>query len=46
MLPTNYGSFFLNTTRSIHENGHRYYNKYIFSLILQGYTIDYVKILI
>ena len=42
MLPTRYGKWFLNTNRSIHENGHQYYNQYINSLIQQGYSIDYI----
>ena len=42
MLPTRYGKLFLNTNRSIHENGHQYYNQYINSLIQQGYSIDYI----
>lgn len=42
MLPTRYGNLFLNTNRSIHENGHKYYNQYINSLIQQGYSIDYI----
>lgn len=42
MLPTRYGKLFLNTNRSIHENGHSYYNQYINLLIQQGYSIDYI----
>ena len=42
MLPTRYGNLFLNTNRSIHENGHKYYNQYINLLIQQGYSIDYI----
>ena len=42
MLPTNNGYSFLNTNRSIHENGHKYYNQYIYTLIQQGHSIDYI----
>ena len=42
ILPTTYGKLFLNTNRSIHENGHNKYNQYIHNLILNNYSIDYI----
>lgn len=42
MMPTRYGKLFIKTNRSIHENGHKYYNKYIYNLILNNYSIDYI----
>ena len=40
ILPTRYGRLFINTNRSIHENGHKYYNEYIYSLIKNNFSID------
>lgn len=42
MTPTRYGKLFIKTNRSIHENGHKLYNKYIYNLIFQNYSIDYI----
>jgi hypothetical protein len=42
MMPTRYGKLFIKTNRSIHENGHKLYNKYIYNLIFQNYSIDYI----
>lgn len=42
MLPTRYGKLFINTNRSIHENGHKHYNRYIYNLLNQNYSIDYI----
>jgi hypothetical protein len=42
ILPTRYGKLFLNTNRSIHENGHKYYNKYIYNLIINNNSIDFI----
>ena len=39
-MPTNYGKLFIKTKRPIHENGHKYYNKYIHNLIINNKTID------
>ena len=36
MLPNNYGKLFLNTKRSIHENGHIHYNRYVYDLIINS----------
>ena len=42
ILPTKYGKLFINTNRSIHENGHKHYNKYIYNLIINNYSIDFI----
>lgn len=42
IMPTRYGKLFIKTNRSIHENGHKYYNKYIYSLIVQNNSIDFI----
>lgn len=42
MLPTRYGKLFINTNRSIHENGHKHYNRYIHNLLNKNYSIDYI----
>tara|TARA_A100001015_G_scaffold260777_1_gene305804 strand:- start:822 stop:1193 length:372 start_codon:yes stop_codon:yes gene_type:complete len=42
ILPTRYGKLFINTNRSIHENGHKHYNKYIYNLIITNNSIDYI----
>ena len=42
MMPTNYGKLYLNTQRSIHENGHKHYNRYIFKLISNNYSVDFI----
>ena len=42
MLPTRYGKLFINTNRSIHENGHKHYNRYIYNLLNNNYSIDYI----
>lgn len=42
ILPTMYGKLFITTNRSIHENGHKHYNKYIYDLITKNYSIDYI----
>ena len=42
MMPTKYGKLFINTNRSIHENGHKYYNRYIYYLLVNNYSIDYI----
>lgn len=42
ILPTKYGKLFINTNRSIHENGHNYYNNYIHNLINNNYSIDFI----
>ena len=33
IMPTKYGKLFLKTNRTIHENGHKNYNKYIKKLL-------------
>ena len=40
IMPTKYGKLFIKTNRSVHENGHKYYNRYIHNLIKENYTID------
>lgn len=40
IMPTKYGKLFIKTNRSVHENGHKYYNRYIYNLIKENYTID------
>lgn len=42
ILPTSYGKYLINTNRSIHENGHKYYNKYIYYLIIKNYSVDFI----
>lgn len=42
IMPTRYGKLFIKTNRSIHENGHKYYNKYIYNLIIQNNSIDFI----
>tara|TARA_B100000035_G_C20834381_1_gene480132 strand:- start:107 stop:478 length:372 start_codon:yes stop_codon:yes gene_type:complete len=42
IMPTKYGKLFLKTNRTIHENGHKNYNKYIKYLIEQNYSIDFI----
>ena len=42
ILPTRYGKLFINTNRSIHENGHKHYNRYIYNLITKNHSIDYI----
>jgi hypothetical protein len=42
IMPTRYGKLFINTNRSIHENGHKYYNKYIHDLIIKNNSIDFI----
>lgn len=42
ILPTRYGKLFINTNRSIHENGHKHYNRYIRKLITQNNSIDFI----
>ena len=42
ILPNTYGKLFLNTNRSIHENGHKHYNRYIYDLIIRNNSIDYI----
>ena len=42
ILPTRYGKLFINTNRSIHENGHKHYNRYIYNLITKNNSIDYI----
>ena len=46
MLPTRYGKLFINTNRSIHENGHKHYNRYIYNLILSNYSVDDIIIIV
>lgn len=46
ILPTRYGKLFINTNRSIHENGHKHYNRYIYSLILNNFSIDDIILLV
>lgn len=41
MLPNTVGKCIINTTRPIHENGHKHYNKYV-KLLLDEYNIDEV----
>ena len=42
ILPTRYGKLFIDTNRSIHENGHKHYNKYIHDLIIKNNSIDFI----
>lgn len=42
IMPTRYGKLFIKTNRSIHENGHKYYNKYIYNLIIKNNSIDFI----
>ena len=42
MMPTRYGKLFINTNRTIHENGHKHYNRYINKLINQNYSTDFI----
>ena len=36
----------VNTNRSIHENGHKHYNRYIYNLILSNYSVDDIIIIV
>lgn len=40
ILPTYYGNLFINTTRPVHTNNHKYYNEYVKSLIDKKYEPD------
>ena len=42
MMPTRFGKLYINTNRTIHENGHIKYNKYIYTLLKQNYSADYI----
>ena len=42
MMPTRLGKQFINTNRTIHENGHNKYNRYINKLLDSNYTPDYI----
>lgn len=42
ILPTRYGKLFIDTNRSIHENGHIHYNRYVYNLLNNNYSIDYI----
>ena len=41
-MPTRYGKLFINTNRTIHENDHKHYNRYINKLINQNYSTDFI----
>ena len=42
IMPTKIGKFYINTNRTIHENGHNKYNRYINKLLDSNYTLDYI----
>ena len=41
-MPTRFGKLFINTNRTIHENGHKKYNLYIYKLLENNYSPDYI----